>query len=89
MRITGAELLQRPTDLIDEVGIPGLEVYAITESLESPMYHRRDISGVSIVKDGGGWHLQALYYPEEGEEVAISVAQPEASDILQQLLDLT
>jgi hypothetical protein len=87
VKMTGRALLDKAKALVEESGIPGLQVYAITEELESPVLHRRSITGLVVDRRYGDWVLQALH-DDEGEERAVMISEPEAADVLQQLLEL-
>jgi hypothetical protein len=85
--LTGEVLLCKAKMLVEEAGIPGLQIYTITEGLESPVLHRRSILGLVVDQRYGDWVLQTLH-DDDGEERATTISEHEAADVLQQLLEL-
>jgi hypothetical protein len=85
--LTGEGLLCKVKALVEEAGIPGFQIYTITEELESPVLHRRSVTGLVVDRRYGDWVLQMLH-DDDGEERATTISEHEAADVLQQLLEL-
>jgi hypothetical protein len=67
---TADELLSRVEEIIAEFGLPGLEIYTISNDLKCPVYYGIDVHAISVDGDQNGPIYDLIHEEDDDIESA-------------------